>query len=74
MKEQIKPESNNWFKCSHKDKLPVGDYVLRLKFNGFMTNRMFSVSEYQKEREIRYFNEVAYFKVPDYELKGENNG
>lgn len=65
---------NSWIKCSHKDKLPVGDYVLRLEFNGFTSNRLFSVSEFKQEREISYFNVVAYFKVPDYNEKGADNG
>lgn len=64
MKENI--EQNKWVACSHKHKLPVGDYLLRIENIGLSTQRHFKVTERQKELEIPYFHMVAYFKVPAY--------
>lgn len=63
----------SWVQCNHKQKLPVGEYLLRLELNGFKTNRHFTVNERQKELEIPYFNVKAYFRVPEYDLKEASN-
>lgn len=68
---RVVPLQSIWTKCHHKNKLPPGEYLLRLQFNNFVSNRQFTVSDKQKFREIPYFNVIAYFKIPDYNLNEE---
>lgn len=58
--EQWKPK---WEPCTHKTKLPAGEYFIRIGSGTFATARRFTVSRWEAEREIPFHDAKAYYKV-----------